>query len=127
MNYYENIIILDASLDDDTIDGAEKRIVDTIEKNSGEMIKVERWGRRKLAYEINKHEKGFYLFLIFKAPATAIKPLEGLYKVFDPVFKFMVIKLRKKEVEALEESIKAKEIASRAEEPPAEEKVEETQ
>ncbi|MBF0567401.1 MAG: 30S ribosomal protein S6 [Nitrospirae bacterium] len=109
MNYYENIVILDAALEDTGIDAAEKRITDLIEKMQGEVLKHERWGRRKLSYEINKHEKGYYLFFVFKSPPTAIKPLEELYKVFDPVFKFMIIKLRKKEVIALQSSLQAME------------------
>ncbi|MBF0458793.1 MAG: 30S ribosomal protein S6 [Nitrospirae bacterium] len=117
MNYYENIVILDAALEDTGIDAAEKRITDLIEKMQGEVLKHERWGRRKLSYEINKHEKGYYLFFVFKAPPEAIKPLEELYKVFDPVFKFMIIKLRKKEIIALQNSLQA--IEAKAAEQPA--------
>ncbi|MES0337442.1 MAG: 30S ribosomal protein S6 [Candidatus Magnetobacterium sp. LHC-1] len=109
MNYYENIVIIDASLDDENVDSAIKRISDTIEGNTGQILKQEKWGRRKLAYMINKHEKGFYLFFVFKAPPTTTKLLEGLYKVYDPVFKYQVIKLRKKEIEVLEESLRAAE------------------
>jgi small subunit ribosomal protein S6 len=116
VNYYENIVILDAAMEDSGIDAAEKRITDLIEKMQGEVLKHERWGRRKLSYVINKHEKGYYLFFVFKSPPTAIKPLEELYKVFDPVFKFMIIKLRKKEVIALQASLQALEPKA-AEEP----------
>ncbi|MBF0345515.1 MAG: 30S ribosomal protein S6 [Nitrospirae bacterium] len=107
MNYYENIVIIDAALDDENVDTAIKRITDTIEGNKGQILKQEKWGRRKLAYMINKREKGFYLFFVFKAPPVTIKSLEGLYKVFDPVFKYQVIRLGKKEIEVLEESLKA--------------------
>ncbi|MBF0318733.1 MAG: 30S ribosomal protein S6 [Nitrospirae bacterium] len=109
MNYYENIVILDAALEDSGIDAAEKRITDLVEKAQGEVLKHERWGRRKLSYIINKHEKGYYLFFVFKSPPAAIKLLEELYKVFDPVFKFMIIKLRKKEIIALQNSLQANE------------------
>ncbi|MBF0517546.1 MAG: 30S ribosomal protein S6 [Nitrospirae bacterium] len=118
MNYYENIVILDAALEDTGIDAAEKRITDLIEKQQGEVLKHERWGRRKLSYEINKHEKGYYLFFVFKSPPAAIKLLEELYKVFDPVFKFMIIKLRKKEIIALQNSLQAAEAKASAESAP---------
>ena len=58
-------------------------------------MNTEVWGRRKLAYEIKKQKKGFYLLLVFKSPSAAIKKLEDYYKVFDPVVKYMVIKLEK--------------------------------
>ncbi|QWR76203.1 30S ribosomal protein S6 [Candidatus Magnetomonas plexicatena] len=108
MNYYENIAILDAALDDAAIEAAEKKILDVIEKSSGEVLKKERWGRKKLAYTINKRDKGFYIFIAFKSPPAAVKALESFYKVYDAVFKFMVIKLEKKEIHALEETLKSK-------------------
>ncbi|MBF0519986.1 MAG: 30S ribosomal protein S6 [Nitrospirae bacterium] len=108
MNYYENIAILDAALDDAAIEAAEKKILDVIEKSNGEVLKKERWGRKKLAYAINKRDKGFYIFIAFKSPPAAVKALESFYKVYDAVFKFMVIKLEKKEIQALEETLKSK-------------------
>ncbi|MBF0537251.1 MAG: 30S ribosomal protein S6 [Nitrospirae bacterium] len=109
MNYYENIVIIDAALDEENVDSAIKRISDTIEGNTGQILKQEKWGRRKLAYVINKHEKGFYLFFVFKAPPTTVKLLEVLYKVYDPVFKYQVIRLGKKEITVLEDSLRAAE------------------
>ncbi len=112
MNYYENIVILDASLNDENLESAEKRIIETIEKSEGEILKHEKWGLKKLGYEINKHEKGFYIFFIFRSPSTAIKTLENFFKVFDPVFKYMVIKLGEKEIMALQETLQAQESKS---------------
>lgn len=100
MNIYENIVILNASLGDEEIETASGKIKDLITNSSGEILKTDVWGRRKLAYEIKKQKKGFYLFLVFKAPSAAIKKLEDYYKVFDPVVKYMVIKLDKKQAEA---------------------------
>jgi len=100
MNIYENIVILNASLGDEEIETASGKIKDLITNSSGEILKTDVWGRRKLAYEIKKQKKGFYLFLVFKAPSAAIKKLEDYYKVFDPVVKYLVIKLDKKQAEA---------------------------
>ncbi|MDI6744364.1 MAG: 30S ribosomal protein S6 [Thermodesulfovibrionales bacterium] len=100
MNIYENIAILNASLGDEEIETASGKIKDLITNSGGEILKIDMWGRRKLAYEIKKQKKGFYLFLVFKSPSAAIKKLEDYYKVFDPVVKYMVIKLEKKQAEA---------------------------
>ena len=100
MNIYENIVILNASLGDEEIETASGKIKDLITNSGGEILNTEVWGRRKLAYEIKKQKKGFYLFLVFKSPSAAIKKLEDYYKVFDPVVKYMVIKLEKKQAEA---------------------------
>ncbi len=107
MNYYENIVILSDSLNEEAYESSEKKIIETIEKAEGEVLKHEKWGRRKLTYEINKHKNGIYIFFVFRSPATAIKKLENFYKLFDPLVKYMVIKLEKKEIAALHESMQS--------------------
>ena len=101
MNIYENIVILNASLSDEDIEAASKKIKDLIINSGGEILKAEPWGRRKLGYEIKKQKKGFFLFLLFNAPSPTIKKLEEYYKVFDQVIKFMVVRLEKKQTEAV--------------------------
>lgn len=100
MHVYENIVILNASLSDEEIDGAAGKITDLITNSGGEVLKKDMWGRRKLAYEIKKHKKGFYVLFLFRAPSSFIKKLEDYYKVFEPVVKFLVIKLDKKRLAA---------------------------
>ncbi|NCO83781.1 MAG: 30S ribosomal protein S6 [Nitrospirae bacterium CG_4_10_14_3_um_filter_44_29] len=100
MNIYENIVILNASLADEEIETASAKIKDLITNSGGEILNADVWGRKKLAYEIKKQKKGFYLFLVFKSPSAAVKKLENYYKTFEPVIKYMVIKLEKKQAEA---------------------------
>lgn len=102
MNIYENIVILDATLPDEEVAASLTRIKDVITNAGGEVIKAESWGRRKLAYEIKKHNKGVYALLVYKTPPTAVRKLEDFYKVFDPVIKYMVIKLGPKQIKLLE-------------------------
>ena len=102
MNIYENVVILNASLPDEEINGSVSKIKDIIINAGGEVLVAEMWGRRKLSYEIKKQNKGFYALMIFKAPSPTVKKLEEFYKVFDPVIKYMVIKLDPKQVKHLE-------------------------
>ncbi|NOZ24934.1 MAG: 30S ribosomal protein S6 [Nitrospirae bacterium] len=118
MNFYENIAIIDPALGDEEIEEASRKISDLIVKSGGEVLKEDRWGRKKLAYELNKKTHGYYILYTFKAPAAFIKKLEDFYKVYDPVFKYMVIKLEKKQVAALMDELK------KPAEPAAEEPVE---
>ena len=115
MNIYENIIILNAALPDEEINAAITRIKELVTNAGGETLKTDLWGRRKLAYEIKKQQKGFYVLFVFKTPAGTIKKLEELYKVFDPVIKYMVIKLGPKQVKALEAAQAAAQAAAEAE------------
>lgn len=117
MNYYEDIVILDAALDDAAAEETVQRIKDVIVKQGGEILKTENWGRRKLAYELNKHQKGNYVLLLFKAPPSTITELETLSKVVDSIIKFMVVKItKKKQIEAVTAVPKAvvKEVAVEA-------------
>lgn len=101
MNFYENIVILNHSLSEEELKAAADKISDLIRNSGGEVFKADNWGRRKLAYELNKQKMGVYYYFLFKAPSATISRIEGYFKVFDPVIKFMVVKLGKKQVAAL--------------------------
>jgi len=117
VNIYENIIIMNAAISDEEAEAAVTKIKDLVTGQGGEVLKVDVWGRRKLAYEIKKQKKGLYVLLIFKAPSATVKKLEDFYKVSDTVLKYMVVKLEKKQVQELEKSEPVAEA-------PAEQKVE---
>lgn len=117
MNIYENIIIMNAAISDEEAEAAVAKIKDLVTSQGGEVLKVDVWGRRKLAYEIKKQKKGLYVLLIYKTPSATVKKLEDFYKVFDAVLKYMVVKLEKKQVQDLEKSEPVAEA-------PAEQKVE---
>jgi small subunit ribosomal protein S6 len=112
MNTYENIIILDAALTDEEAESAVTKIKELIAGSGGQVLKVDVWGRRKLAYEIKKQKKGLYVLLSYKTPPATIKKLEEFYKVFDAGLKYLVIKLGTKQVQDLE---KLEAVAERAE------------
>ncbi len=97
MNIYENIVILNASPSDEDLESSTNKIRDLITSSGGEILKVDVWGRRKLANEIKKQRKGFYVLFTFRAPSSLTRKLEDYYKVFDPVIKYMIIKLEKKQ------------------------------
>ena len=114
MNIYENIIILNASLTDEETEASAKKIKDLITNSGGEILKTDVWGRRKLANELKKQKKGFYVLLVFRSASALIRKLEDYYKVFDPVIKYMVIKLEKKQSAHVLESLAQAEAAAKA-------------
>ncbi len=111
MNIYENMVILNAAISDEEAEAAVAKIKEVITGQGGEVLKVDVWGRRKLAYEIKKQKKGLYVLLFYKTPAVTIRKLEEFYKVFDSVLKYMVIKLEAKQVKSLEKAEAATEQA----------------
>ncbi|MCE5313036.1 MAG: 30S ribosomal protein S6 [Nitrospiraceae bacterium] len=102
MNFYENVVILNPSLTDEELKTATDKISDFITNAGGEMIKVDVWGKKRLAYELNKHKMGYYVLYLFKAPSNLLQKVENYFKVYDPVIKFMAIKLGKKEIAVLQ-------------------------
>ncbi|GAB4389063.1 MAG: 30S ribosomal protein S6 [Thermodesulfovibrionales bacterium] len=100
MNVYETLVIIDASLSDEAITAATDKIKEVITSSGGEVLKVDPWGRRRLAYEIKKQARGFYALVLYKAPPETIKKLEEFFKVQDTVVKYLNVRLEKKQREA---------------------------
>lgn len=104
MNVYESMIILNAAISDEEADTAVAKIKDLITGQGGEVLKVDVWGRRKLAYEIKKQKKGLYVLFFYKAPSTTAKKLEEFFKVFDTVLKYIILRLGRKQVQSLDKA-----------------------
>jgi small subunit ribosomal protein S6 len=103
---YESVIILNATLEDLQIDAEVEKIKDFIQKNTGEIRAVEKWGRRRLAYAIKKKNNGFYVLYEFKAPGDLIAKLERQYHLNENIIRFLTIELDKKALKAKEEGQK---------------------
>ncbi len=112
MNTYENIVIFDPSLSEEMLDQAVSSVANLISQNGGEVIKIDRWGLRRLAYELNKRKQGIYVLFLFKASPNFIKRLEEYYRIQDTVVKFMIIKLGKRELAALQAKDASQEVAT---------------
>lgn len=105
-NFYEKVVILLPTLTEEELQEAVNKISSLIVENGGEVLKVDNWGKKKLAYKLNRQTMGYYVLFLFKAPASSIKKMEEFYKVYDPVFKFMIFKLTKHQIAALPPEIK---------------------
>lgn len=110
MNLYEKIMILAPNLDENAVTGVIDKVKERIIKNKGEILKLENWGSRKLAYQLNKQDKGIYILLLFKAPPSTVLELERFAKVSDAINKIMVVKItKKKQIEVVMAAIAAAE------------------
>jgi small subunit ribosomal protein S6 len=96
MTLYEEILILNPDLDENAINEIVENVKNKIIKQGGEILKSENWGSRKLAYQLNKQDKGHYIVLLFKAPPTTIQELERYAMITDTINKIMVIRIQKK-------------------------------
>lgn len=97
---YETTFIVNASLDDAQVDGVVNRVQETIAKNGGTVSSLNKWGRKRLAYSINKRTNGFYVNIEFEAPGTLLAPLERSFQLDEMVLRHLTVVLDKKAIAA---------------------------
>ncbi len=85
------MLILPPEADETVVSGAVDRITQVVSERGGEVGKTDRWGRRRLAYEIARQNEGYYVVVEFKADPAAIAELERTLHFADEVLRFKVI------------------------------------
>ncbi len=98
-NHYETAVIINAALDDEQIEAVVAKITGIITDGGGEISETEKWGRKRLAYTINKNRIGYYVIYRFEAPVDLIAELERLMKIDESVVRFLTIRLEKEALE----------------------------
>jgi small subunit ribosomal protein S6 len=93
MRKYETIFILDPDLEEEQTQSVIEKIKGIITQTNGEILKVEDWGKRKLAYEVNKKPKGHYFLIHFLGSPALLSELERNFRVMDAVIKFQSVRL----------------------------------
>lgn len=116
MKRYEIVLIVLSDLSKDDVDGLIERYSTLITDQKGLVVKVEKWGTRRLAYRIKKQPRGSYILIDFVCDSAAVNELERNLKFDDNVLRFQTIK---KEDRVHLPDIEA-EIAGAQEKPPEE-------
>jgi len=88
---YETVFVLDSSLDKATTDQEVKRVEDLIASREGKVIKVDRWGIRRLAYPIAKKQQGYYTLIIFEGGSDLLGELERSYKLNESCLRWITV------------------------------------
>ena len=92
MNKYEALYILNASLDDAAKDALIERFKSVVEGEGGSVESVDKWGVKKLAYEIAFKSEGYYVLMTFEAKPETHAELERQMRITDDVMRFIVVK-----------------------------------
>ena len=103
-NAYESTVMINAALDDDQIEAEVSRLQENIINFGGEIIEVEKVGRKRLAYIVNKSKIGYYAIFRFNAPSNIVAKLERSYSLNDNVLRFLTIVLDKDALEYFEKN-----------------------
>ncbi len=107
---YESAVLINAALDDEQIDQILSKIKDNITNNGGEVLEIDNWGRKRLAYTVKKNKIGYYAIFRFIAQPSIVAKLERLYTLDENILRFLTISLTKEALEQIEIN-KAKAIA----------------
>ena len=96
---YESVLILKPDIDEPRADEALEKIGEFIKSNGGACLKIEKWGKKRLAYRIRKNRFGIYLNIYHTLDSAKVSDLESKYRLFDLIIKFMVLRLTDGELE----------------------------
>jgi len=91
-DFYEMTYILNPVLDDEKFSELVSFVNKLIEDNGGEVVDVDEWGVRKLAYDIDKKSTGYYVNMYFNAPANAIEVVERNMRINDDIMRYLTMK-----------------------------------
>ena len=92
MNKYELAVVVSAKIEDDERAAVVDKCKALIERFGGTVTNVDEWGKKKLAYEIQKMNEGFYYFIQFEAPETCPAELERHVRIMDNVLRYLIVK-----------------------------------
>ena len=93
MRKFETLLLLSPELSAENREGIVNTLTAVIEREKGAMEEVDNWGMRDLAYPVRKLMRGFYVRLVYQAPAELIAELERNVRITDGIFKFVTVKL----------------------------------
>ena len=108
LNGYEMAVVLKPLLPDDVRKSMHKEFVDMITKDGGEVLDVDVWGKRYLAYKINGHNEGYYIIYTFTVAPSKISEIRRQMELKQEVLRYMVVEVD--DVEEIGKRIKKKEI-----------------
>jgi len=101
---YESTVLINAALDDQQIEIILSRIKDFIINNGGQIRELENWGRKRLAYTVEKNKIGYYVIYRFDAPGDIVAKLERTYSLDEQILRYITLRLNNDALEQLEKN-----------------------
>jgi small subunit ribosomal protein S6 len=107
MKLYETTIIFDPGLEEARINEELDRVTGPIAQAGGEVVEVQRWGKKKLAYNIRKRRDGTYIHIKHKSPAPLIAEMDRRFRLNESVLRHLTVLAPKESPRPAEEAAKA--------------------
>ncbi len=93
MLQYETVFIADPTHADEEIDELIKGYEQVVTSAGGKVLKVEKWGKRRLAYAIRHHEEGIYVLMTLECPASLVKELDRRFRMNERIVRHMAVRV----------------------------------
>ena len=90
-NRYELALIVNTQAPDNAVDDLVARFDRLVSEGGGRSVEVDRWGARKLAYDIGKQQRGDYTFIRFEAPPEVLPEVDRMFKLDESVLRHLVV------------------------------------
>ena len=95
MQFYESIFIVRTTLSDEDTNKIIDKIKGVLDRSGASHLRLENWGKKKLAYEVKRERKGTFVHLTFQSPGPTVAELERSYRLEDSVLKFLTVRLER--------------------------------
>lgn len=92
MSKYELALVVNAKIEDEAREAVVEKAKGYVARYGGTVTEVEEWGKKRLAYEVQKMREGFYYFIQFEADATCPAEVERHVRIMDDVMRYLVVK-----------------------------------
>ena len=92
MSKYELVLVVNAKIEDDARTATIEKVQNYITRFGGTITNVDEWGKKRLAYEIQKMREGYYYFINFESEATAPAEIESRLRIMENVIRFLCVK-----------------------------------
>lgn len=91
MRSYEIMYVMKPDLDEEKMTAVMEKFNNIITDNGGEVVSVDKWGKRRMAYEIKDYREGIYILVNFKSEASTAQELDRVMKITDDILRFMIV------------------------------------
>ena len=92
MNKHELTVVVNAKIEDDVRVATVEKVKEYVARYGGTVTNVDEWGKKRLAYEIQKMKEGFYYFIQFEADATAPAEIERHVRIMENVIRYLCVR-----------------------------------
>lgn len=92
MSKYELALVVNAKIEDEAREAVVEKAKGYVARYGGTVTEVEEWGKKRLAYEVQKMREGFYYFIQFEADATCPAEVERHVRIMDNVLRYLVVR-----------------------------------